>query len=154
MNLDNPKTLDEDTYRPAAPNPSISTSVPPRDKLTLGMIESSPRKERGVIKDLTVHLSDTFLKNHSDTYCEYIALQTIELRDKFLTDHPLFSAESIIANAINQSANVHLDNLASTICTSHSAVFLNKIQTFAADQEVSFDLIGTTKIREKLDQVT
>ena len=44
--LNNPKLPDEDTSRPAAPDPSASTSVSPRNSLTLGIIEGSQSLQR------------------------------------------------------------------------------------------------------------
>ena len=106
----NSKLPDEDSNRPPAPKLSTSTSLSPSNSLTLGMIEASPCREHGVIKDLTVHLSDTFIKSHSDTYCEYISLQSTQLRDKFLTDHPSFSVERSIANDFFNSCEIAEDN--------------------------------------------
>ena len=48
--------------------------------------------------------------HHSETYCEYIALQTDELHDQFITDHRLFLAERIIADAYYHVRNTADDN--------------------------------------------
>ena len=43
-----------------------------------------------------LYFSDAFLKNHRTLFCQ-IALQTIELRNLFLIDHPAFKTEMSIA---------------------------------------------------------
>ena len=94
----NAKPLNKASNRPPAPTTPKNPSLLPSNGLTLSMIEDKPRREHDVIKDLITHLSETFLKSHSTTYYEYIALQSIDLRNKFLLDHPAFKAKRSLAN--------------------------------------------------------
>ena len=53
-----------------------------------------------------MYLSDAFLKNHSTLFCQYIALQTMKLRNLFLIDHPAFTTEMSIAKTFYRSCKL------------------------------------------------